>query len=63
MLSKKLEFHLLIVQKSTSRKWKKVKTLIFTATVTVKPEVKLGDYKGIEVEKFDTTVTDEDVES
>jgi trigger factor len=37
--------------------------LIFTATVTVKPEVKLGEYKGLEVEKMDTEVTSEDVES
>lgn len=37
--------------------------LIFTAKVTVKPEVKLGDYKGLGVEKEDTTVTDEDVEN
>lgn len=36
--------------------------LIFTAKVTVKPEVTLGEYKGIEVEELDTTVTDEDVE-
>ncbi|WP_102274376.1 trigger factor [Cytobacillus massiliigabonensis] len=41
----------------------KGKSLIFKATVTVKPEVKLGDYKGLEVEKFDTEVTDEDVEN
>ncbi|WAA10226.1 trigger factor [Fervidibacillus albus] len=40
----------------------KGKNLIFTAEVTVKPEVKLGEYKGIEVEKFDTNVTDEEVE-
>lgn len=39
----------------------KGKSLIFKATVTVKPEVKLGEYKGIEVEAFDTSVTDEDV--
>src|SRR5690606_20100632 len=38
------------------------KPLIFKAKVTVKPEVKLGDYKGLEVEKLDTEVTDEDVE-
>ncbi|PAE17329.1 trigger factor [Virgibacillus sp. 7505] len=38
------------------------KELIFKATVTVKPEVELGDYKGLEVEAEDTTVTDEDVE-
>ncbi len=36
--------------------------LVFTAQVTVKPEVKLGEYKGLEVEKEDTEVTDEDVE-
>jgi len=41
----------------------KGKTFIFTAKVTVKPEVKLGEYKGLEVEAFDTTVTDEDVDS
>ncbi|MGO4888606.1 trigger factor [Anaerobacillus sp. MEB173] len=37
--------------------------LIFKATVTVKPEVHLGDYKGLEVEAEDTTVSDEDVEN
>lgn len=36
--------------------------LIFTADVEVKPEVTLGDYKGLEVEEEDVTVTDEDVE-
>ena len=40
----------------------KGKAFIFTAKVTVKPEVKLGEYKGIEVETFDTTVTDEEVD-
>lgn len=40
----------------------KGKELIFTAKVTVKPEVKLGEYKGLEVEELDTDVTDEDVE-
>ncbi|MEQ2526910.1 trigger factor [Bacillaceae bacterium CLA-AA-H227] len=39
------------------------KSLIFKATVTVKPEVKLGEYKGLEVEKVDTEVTAEDVEA
>ncbi|HHY20525.1 MAG TPA: trigger factor, partial [Bacilli bacterium] len=37
--------------------------LIFTAKVTVKPEVKLGEYKGIEVTEIDTNVTDEDIEN
>lgn len=41
----------------------KGKELIFKATVTVKPEVKLGEYKGLEVEEFDTNVTDEDIEN
>ena len=37
------------------------KELIYTAQVTVFPEVKLGDYKGLEVEKKTYEVTDEDV--
>jgi len=36
--------------------------LIFTAKVTVKPEVELGAYMGVEVKKADDTVTDEDLE-
>ncbi|WP_342432502.1 trigger factor [Neobacillus sp. FSL H8-0543] len=39
----------------------KDKPFTFKATVQVKPEVKLGEYKGLEVEELDTTVTDEDV--
>ena len=35
----------------------KGKDFIYTATVDLKPEVKLGTYKGIEVEKIDTTVS------
>lgn len=35
----------------------------FTAKVTVKPEPKLGDYKGLEVTKLPTEVTDEEVEA
>ncbi|MBN8236801.1 trigger factor [Halobacillus kuroshimensis] len=37
--------------------------LIFTAEVTVKPEVKLGEYKGLTFEEESTEVTDEDVDS
>ncbi len=37
--------------------------LIFTAVVTVKPEVALGEYKGIEVKKVEYNVTEEDVEN
>ncbi|CUB23859.1 Trigger factor [Bacillus subtilis] len=44
-------------------KIEKGESLIFTAKVTVKPEVKLGDYKGLGVEKDDATVTDEDVQN
>lgn len=40
----------------------KGQSLVFTANITVKPEVQLGEYKGIEVPKVDTEVTDEDVE-
>ena len=39
------------------------KAFIFTAEVAVKPEVTLGDYKGVEVPKTEITVTDEDVEA
>jgi trigger factor len=38
------------------------KNLLFTATVTVKPEVKLGEYKGLEVQEQNASVSDEDVE-
>lgn len=36
--------------------------LIFTAKVTVKPEVELGEYKGIEAKKITVNITDEDVD-
>ncbi|MGV2875017.1 trigger factor [Macrococcus capreoli] len=39
----------------------KGKALIFTAKITVEPEVELGDYKGLEVEKFETEVTEEEL--
>ena len=35
--------------------------VVFTALVTTKPEVELGDYLGIEIEKIEHTVTDEDI--
>lgn len=38
------------------------KPLIYTATVAVKPPVGLGKYKGVEVEKIDVAVTDDEVE-
>lgn len=39
----------------------KGKDFIYSATVAIKPEVTLGEYKGVEVEKTDSEVTDEDV--
>ncbi|MFJ7974716.1 trigger factor [Peribacillus sp. JNUCC 23] len=41
----------------------KGQNLIFKASVTVAPEVKLGEYKGLEVEAFNAEVTDEDVDN
>ena len=40
----------------------KGKDLIFTAVVSTKPEVKLGKYKGISLEKIEYKVEDKDVE-
>ncbi|MCI8391605.1 MAG: trigger factor [Roseburia sp.] len=39
------------------------KPFIFTAEVAVRPEVKLGAYKGIEVTKTEISVTDEEVDA
>lgn len=36
--------------------------VVFTALVTTKPEVKLGKYKGVKVEKIEYPVTDEDID-
>ena len=38
------------------------KPFIFTATVALKPEVKLGKYKGVKVDQMDTEVTDEEID-
>ena len=37
------------------------KPFIFTATVALKPEVTLGKYKGVKIDKIDTEVTDDEV--
>lgn len=37
------------------------KPFIFTAEVALKPEVKLGKYKGVKIDKIDTDVTDDEV--
>lgn len=39
------------------------RNFIFTATVAVRPEVTLGTYKGVEIAKVSTEVTDEDLEA
>ncbi|MGC5326563.1 trigger factor [Brevibacillus sp. SYSU BS000544] len=39
----------------------KDQNLVFKATVVVKPEVKLGDYKGLEIEAGDFSVSEADV--
>ena len=39
------------------------KNFIFSATVAVRPEVTLGTYKGVEIAKVSTEVTDEDLEA
>ncbi len=41
----------------------KGKSLIYTAKVAVKPEVKLGTYKGVEVEKKEIEVTDSEIDA
>lgn len=41
----------------------KNQAFIYSALVAVKPEVTLGEYKGVEVEKADAAVTAEDVEA
>ena len=40
----------------------KGKDLVFTAKVTVKPDVKLGQYKGLKIKKDTAKITDEDVQ-
>ena len=40
----------------------KGKDLVFTAVVQTKPEVELGKYKGIELEKVEYTVEDKDID-
>ena len=39
----------------------KGKDFIFTAMVATKPEIKISEYKGIEIEKIDSEVTDDEV--
>ncbi len=39
----------------------KGKPFIFTAVVAIKPEIKIGEYKGVEIEKIDAAVTEDEV--
>lgn len=39
------------------------KPFVFTATVALKPEVKLGKYKGVKIDKIDAEVTEEEVDA
>ena len=39
------------------------KPFIFTAEVALKPDVTLGKYKGIEFDKIDVSVTEEEVDA
>ena len=41
----------------------KGKDFIYVAKVAIRPEVKLGEYKGLEVEKADVSVSDEEVKA
>ncbi len=41
---------------------KRGEAVVFTALVTTRPEVKLGQYKGIEIDKIEHNVTEEDVD-
>lgn len=44
-------------------KLEKDEPVVFTALIALKPEVKLGDYKGLEVTRQSTEVTDEEVDA
>lgn len=41
----------------------KGKPFIFTAEVALRPDVELGEYKGVEIEKVNAEVTEEDIEA
>ncbi len=60
---KELELEVVDYPEIDIEQLEKGKPVIIKAEVTVKPEVKLGEYKSIEVEKVEYNVTDEDVEN
>ena len=52
-----------LLLRSTLPRSKRANPFIFTAEVALKPEVTLGQYKGVEVDKVEVSVTDEEVEA
>jgi len=58
---KKSDLEIVSQPKLDITQMEKGESLIFTAEVALKPEVTLGNYKGIEVEKQNVEVTDEEV--
>ena len=53
----------LVVHDADNAKVNKGEDFIYKASVALKPELTLGEYKGVEVTKASTEVTDEDVEA
>ena len=56
------ELELVSQPKNEITQLEKGKEFIFTAEVAVKPEVKLGEYKGLKVDKVSTRVTQKEVD-
>ena len=59
---KELELDVIDSPKIDIEKFEIGEDIVVTAEVEVMPEVELGEYKGVEVEKVEVKVTDEDVE-
>lgn len=60
---KEAELEVVTQPKIDIKSMEKGQPWVLTAKVILKPEVKLGEYKNLEVEKQDVTVTDEEVKS
>ncbi|MDO4774582.1 MAG: trigger factor [Aerococcaceae bacterium] len=60
---KEAELELVAEPKIDIQSLEKGQPWVLTAEVTLKPEVKLGEYKNLTVEKQDRTVSDEDVKA
>ncbi len=63
MAVKESELDVINSPKVNVEKFEEGEDIVITADVEVMPEVQLCDYKGVEVEKFEVKVTDEDVDS